>query len=85
LSILGLGAEVAVLRVHHRHFRYKQKRYVGFQQDEIASALMQVIRSVAFDGESKANSTRTISLDSSTTVDEIFKTTSLYNSKLDGF
>ena len=38
---------------------------------------MKVIRSVSFE-ESDANSTRTISLDSSTTVDEISKITSLH-------
>ena len=81
LGIFGLSAEVAVLRVHHRHVRYKQKSILAFKKDEIALALMQVIRSVAFDEESEANSTRTISLDSSTTDDEIFKFTCLQNSK----
>jgi len=41
--------------------------------------LKQVIRSVAFE-ESEANRRRTISLDSSTTVDEISIMTSLHNS-----
>jgi len=77
LGILGLGAEVAALRIHHRHIRYKQTSILAFKQDEIDSALMQVIRSVAFDEDSEANSTITISFDSSTTVDEISKITSL--------
>jgi len=80
--ILGLGAEVAALRVHHRHIRYKQTSILAFNQHEIALALMQVIRSVAFDEDSEANSTITISLDSSTTVDEISKITCLHNSKV---
>ena len=77
LVILGVGAEVAALRVHHRHIRYKQTSILAFKQDEIALALMQVIRSVAFEEESDANSTTTISFDSSTTVDEISKITCL--------
>jgi len=82
LGILGLGAEIAVLRVHHRHIRYRQKSLLIFKQDEIALALMQVIRSVAFDEENEANSMTTISLDSSTTADEISKISSLHNSKV---
>ena len=81
LVILGIGAEVAGLRVHHRNIRYRQKSILAFKQDEIALALMQVIRSGALDEESEANSTRTISLDSSTTVDEISKINFLHNSK----
>ena len=80
--ILGLSAQVAALRVHHRHIRYKQKSILAFKQNDIALALMQVIRSVAFDEDSEANSTITISFDSSTTVDEISKITSLHNRKL---
>ena len=79
LVILGLSAEVAALRVHYRHIRYNQTSVSDFKQDEVALALMQVIRSVAFDEDSEANSMTTISLDSSTTVDEISNITSLHN------
>jgi len=79
MGILELAAEAAALRVHHLNHRYKQT--MSPIHDEIGSTLMQIIRSVAFEG-SEANSMRTISFDSSTTVDDISTMTSLQNNAI---
>jgi len=72
-GILCISAVASALRVHHRHKRYKQSMKC---KHEITMTLMEVIRSVVFDGR-EASPMRTISLDSSTTVDEMSIMTSL--------
>ena len=72
-GILCISAVASALRVHHRHKRYKQSMKC---KHGIIMTLMEVIRSVVFDG-SEASPMRIISLDSSTTVDEMSITTSL--------
>jgi len=77
LVILGFGAEAAAPRVHHCHIRYQKYNMKCFPiQIGIPLTITQIIRSVSFE-ESEANSTRTISLDSSTIVDDMSKITSL--------
>ena len=79
-GVPGLPTEAAALRVDHRHHRYMSSMN-RCNAKLLPLTLMQVIRSVIFD-ESEANSMRTISLDSSTTVDDISMITSLQNSAL---